>query len=291
MLSDCFKTQNLEKNLELIFVNDGSADNSLQLLKKAASEYPFVKVIDLSRNFGQHIAIICGYHHANGDFIGRVNVDMQDPPSEIPRFLEIIEKNECDIVIGIQQNRKNNLIDKITSQFFVMVFNLLIGGSIPFSTSSLRVMTRQYAENYKTIGDKSPFLQGLENWFGYRVHYLSTKHQKRLDKNSSYSFTKRLNLAINASLAFSEKPLKLVIGSGLIIASVGLIGVLLIVLRQLFLVDILKGYTSTLAVVLFCSGVQILVIGLTGLYIGKVLIQVQNRPLYIVRKKINFNES
>jgi glycosyltransferase involved in cell wall biosynthesis len=277
--------------VELILVNDGSRNDSLDLLKQAAARYGFVKVIDLSRNFGQHVAMICGYHHAIGKYVGRLNVDMQDPPSEIPQLLEIIKRGDCDIVIGVQRDRQSSLLDRVTSWFFVWFFNFLIGGKVPHSTASLRVMTRQYADNYKRINDKAPFLQGLETWFGYRVKYVPTDHQQRPDKNSSYTFMKRLKLALNASIAFSDRPLKYVVYLGMIIGLVGFAGLLLIVLRQLFVADLLQGYSSTVAIVLFCSGVQILVIGLSGLYIGKILSQVQGRPLYLVREKINFDGS
>jgi len=288
VLRDYLGKQEIAEETELIFVNDGSCNDSLNLLKRAAARYGFVKVIDLSRNFGQHVAMICGYHHAIGQYVGRLNVDMQDPPGEIPQLLDIIKRGDCDIVIGVQRDRQSKWLDRVTSRFFVWFFNLLIGGKVPHSTAALRVMTRQYADNYKRINDKAPFLQGLETWFGYRVKYVPTDHQKRSDKNSSYTFVRRLKLALNASIAFSDRPLKYVVYLGLIIGLIGFAGLLLILLRQVFYADLLAGYSSTLAILLFCSGVQILVIGLSGLYIGKILSQVQGRPLYLVREKVNF---
>ena len=282
------KKQSINEDLELIFVNDGSTDNSLQLLHKVAKKYSFVKTIDLSRNFGQHIAIICGYHHATGELVGRINVDMQDPPVEVPSLIEVINAGDCDIVIGIQRARQSKLLDVVTSRFFVWFFNILIGGNIPHSTATLRIMTKQYADNYKLINDKMPFLQGLETWFGYRVKYVPTDHLQRLDKKTSYTFIKRLKLALNASIAFSDRPLKYVIYIGLIIATMGFVGLGAIVLRQLFFADLLVGYSSTIAVILLCSGGHILVIGLCGLYVGKILAQVQGRPLYLIREKVNF---
>lgn len=282
------KKQSINEDLELIFVNDGSTDNSLELLHKVAKKYSFVKTIDLSRNFGQHIAIICGYHHASGELVGRINVDMQDPPVEVPSLIEVINTGDCDIVIGIQRARQSKLLDVVTSRFFVWFFNILIGGNVPHSTATLRIMTKQYADNYKLINDKMPFLQGLETWFGYRVKYVPTDHLQRLDKKTSYTFIKRLKLALNASIAFSDRPLKYVIYIGLIIATMGFVGIGAIVLRQLFFADLLVGYSSTIAVILLCSGGHILVIGLCGLYVGKILAQVQGRPLYLIREKVNF---
>ena len=280
--------QDITGEVELLFVNDGSSNDSFEVLKRNAGDYPFVKVISLSRNFGQHIAIICGYHHASGEIVGRLNVDMQDPPDDVPALLEVIKKGECDIVIGMQKKRHSKWLDVITSRFFVWFFNILIGGYVPNGTATLRVMTKKYADNYKAINEKAPFLQGLEAWFGYRVKYVPTDHHHRFDKKSSYTFMKRLRLALNATIAFSDRPLKCVIYVGLIISTAGFVGFGVIVLRQLFFTDLLAGYSSTMAVILFCSGTQVLVIGLCGLYIGKILAQVQGRPLYLIQEKVNF---
>ena len=272
-------------DVELIFVNDGSTNCSLDDLRMVADEYSFVKVIDLSRNFGQHVAIICGYHEATGQFVGRLNVDMQDPPSEIPKLLSVIEKEDFDIVVGLQRERHSKWIDIITSRLFFFVFNRLIGSSIPYNTATLRVMNRRYIEALKQLNDKTPFLQGLESWLGFKVHYVPTEHQERVDKRSAYTFVKRLKLAINAAISFSDRPLKGTVYLGFAVAVVGFLGIALIGARRILDPDILPGYTSTLAVILFCSGSQISVMGLVGLYIGKILLHVQDRPLYFVRER------
>jgi glycosyltransferase involved in cell wall biosynthesis len=288
VFSRYLKRDSIEQDVELIFVNDGSVNASLPMLKDLAQRHAFVKVIDLSRNFGQHIAILCGYHHASGSYVGRINVDMQDPPRELPKLLDAIQQEDIDIAIGLQRQRHSGWLDIVTSRLFFLVFNALIGGSIPPNTATLRIMNRRYVEALKQMNDKFPFLQGLESWIGFKVKYIPTDHQERVDKKSSYTFKKRLRLALNASISFSDRPLKATVYLGLMIALLGFLGLGLIVIRRLMTPDILPGYTSTLAVILFCSGVQILVIGLSGLYIGKILGHVQNRPLFLVRERINF---
>lgn len=275
--------------VELIFVNDGSRNDSLDLLKQVASKYSFVKVIDLSRNFGQHVAILCGYQHASGEVVGRLNADMQDPPGEIPTVLNALKSSDADIVVGLQKKRRSKKSDLFTSRLFFLAFNWLVGSSIPQNTATLRVMRRRYVDAITQAGDKAPFLQGLENWVGFKTLYVPTEHQQRADNKSSYTFIKRFAMALNAAISFSDRPLKIVVSFGFCVAVAGFCAVAYLVLIKLISPDIRPGFTSTLAVLLLLSGVQISVVGLCGLYIGKVLLHVQNRPLFVVRDLINFS--
>lgn len=151
-------------------------------------------------------------------------------------------------------------------------------------------MRRRYIDAITQAGDKALFLQGLENWVGFKMLYVPTKHQERIDKKSSYTFFKRLALALNGAISFSDRPLKIVVLLGFAVAVVGFAAMAYLVGAKFISPDIRPGFTSTLAVFLFFSGIQIFVVGLCGIYIGKVLLHVQNRPLFIVREKFNFPE-
>ena len=280
----------IEQQVELIFVNDGSTDNSLEQVKSLHQKYPFIKIIDLSRNFGQHQAIACGYREASGNFIGRLNIDMQDPPSEIPKLLETLSNNSnIDIVIGLQENiRYNKLSDRITSRLFFIFFNWLTGQQIPYNTASLRIMSRRFINEYNTLEESYRFPQGIENWIGLNKLYVPIKHQPRSDKKSSYTFSKRLVMALMGSISFSDRPLKIVLVFGILIALAGFLFVVYILLQKLLFDNIIPGYASIISFVVLLFGVQIGVIGLSGLYLGQILREVQKRPLYIIREKINF---
>jgi glycosyltransferase involved in cell wall biosynthesis len=278
----------IAEKVELIFVNDGSKDDSLNKLKDMVLRFRFVKVIDLSRNFGQHVAILCGYREASGRYVGRLNVDMQDPPSELPLLLDTIQNEDVDLVVGIQKIRKSGWVDVVTARFFFWFFNLLTGAKIPQNTATLRVMNRRFADAFKQVNDKFPFVQGLENWFGFRVKYIPTEHRRRGDKKSSYTLLKRLKLALDASIAFSDRPLRFTVYLGLMFSALGFTGLVVITVLRLLMPDIPAGYSSIMAVLLFFAGIQILVIGLCGLYIGKILAQVQDRPVYLIRERVNF---
>lgn len=281
--------ENINDKVELIFVNDGSPNNSLEIITPLVEKFPFVKIIDLSRNFGQHIAIACGYKEASGKYVGRLNVDMQDPPEEIPKLLKVIENEDVDLVIGIHaQERHSKWTDVITAQLFFRFFNWLTGMKTPQNTATLRVMNRLFLDTYNQLEEKSRLPQGLENWLGFKHKYVETKHQARVDNKSSYTLKKRLKLALDGAISFSDRPLKLMVYFGFIIALIGFIFVLSILVRKFILNNIIPGYTSLISVIILFSGIQILVIGVVGLYIGKIMSEVQNRPLYIIRKKINF---
>ena len=278
--------QEIDSRVELIFVNDGSKDDTLARIRALALRFPFVKAIDLSRNYGQHIAILCGYHHASGTYVGRLNVDMQDPPHEIPKLLAIIENEAVDLVVGIQQERQSKWLDKVTARVFFVVFNWLTSQSIPFNTSTLRVMSRRFVDLYKRVNDKQPFMQGLETWFGFEHRYVVIDHQARVDKRSSYTFGKRLALAIDAAISFSDKPLRVSVVIGGSLASLGVIAIACLILWIVIFGGRVPGYGSLILAVTFFSGLQIMLIGLAGLYVGKVLLQVQDRPTYVIRQKI-----
>lgn len=270
--------------MELIFVNDGSKDDSLEVLCSLQGKYPFVKIIDLSRNFGQHLALACGFREAKGEVVIRMNVDMQDPPSELPKLLKVLVDEDADMVIGRYKERKSPLKDKITSFLFFRLFKFLTDIDVPYDTSPMRVMNRRFIDAYNMLTEKSRFPQGLDQWLGFRQRYVEIEHRQRSDKKSSYTFKSRLKLAADGILYFSDKPIKIVMLIGFIIACIGFIaGAAILLARWLGLVS-LPGYASLAALGLTTLGIQLTSMGLIGLYIGKIFKEVQNRPLYLVRK-------
>lgn len=270
---------------ELIFVNDGSIDSSINLLKDLLSEHDFLRIIDLSRNFGQHIAISCGFREARGTFVGRTNVDMQDPLSEIPRFIQAIQTPGTDLVIGIYTKRRSKPSDRITSYFFFKFFNWLSGHAVPRNTSSLRIMSRRYIDTYNSLTEKSRFPQGIDSWLGFNHQYISVGHNERVDKKSSYTWRSRLKLAIDGSLSFSDRPLGLITAAGITFMVFALLYSIYLIAWRLLSDDPLPGYASIVLFFLLFSGFQNICLGIIAQYIGKVLQEVQNRPLYVIKDR------
>jgi len=284
---DWLTIDQIEDQVELILVNDGSRDDSMKYLRLLPAKYYFVKIIELSRNFGQHIALSCGYKHAKGDYVGMLNVDMEDSPSEIPKMIKHLDGNDCDIVLGVRENRKSRFFIKITSFLFNYVLNKLTGYDIPTNVATLRIMNRKFTDAYNALTEKSRFIPGLERWLGFKHCYLPIDHNPRVDGGSSYNFKRRMAMAIYSILSFSDLPLRWIAYFGLAMSVLGFLSSVLIVLLKLFFVDFQAGYVSTLAIFVLLSGVQIIVIGTASLYIGRILREVQNRPLYDIRNTYN----
>lgn len=276
--------------VELIFVNDGSNDNSLEILKLLPEKFNFVRIVDLSRNFGQHIALTCGYNLAQGDYIGMLNVDMQEPPSEIPILIEFMKAEKHDIVFGLTEIRQTSFLNRVTSIAFGKTLNYLTKTNTPLNVTTLRVMNRKFITAYNTISEKSRYIPGLEAWLGFSQGYVPIKHQKRKDNRSSYNFKKRIGMALETIISFSDFPLRLIASLGFIFALLGFILSMILIICKLMFIDFQSGYTSTISFVLLIGGIQILVVGVSSLYIGRILKEVQNRPLYLINEKINFND-
>jgi glycosyltransferase involved in cell wall biosynthesis len=274
----------LARDLEVIFVDDGSANDSPRLLKQVCDEFPFARLVALSRNFGQHIAISAGYRAATGDAIGMLNVDQEDPPSQLPLLFDELARGGYDIVGGRYRRRAVRLTARMTSYLFHALMDRLTGYDTPADASTMRVMSRRAVDVYNGLTEKSRYLPGLEMWLGLHYGWVPVEHQPRRAGRSSYNFRRRLRLAIASLISFSDFPLRLAVKFGLLVAAAGaLLGVWLVV-AQLFFENLLPGYTSTLAVIVFLGGAQIAVTGVASLYIGRILAEVQRRPLFVVRE-------
>lgn len=274
-----------ERELEIIFVDDGSKNDSLAMLAKLAAELPYVRVFGLSRNFGQHIAISCGYAHARGDIVVYLNVDQEDPPSQILVVTDALEKEGYDIVGGLYENRDVPLVAKLTSYSFTLFMNRLTGYDQPTNVSTLRAMNRRFIDAYNSLVEKSRYIPGLEMWLGFKYGRVKVVHQRRKTGTSSYNFMRRLRMAIESIISFSDFPLRLTVKFGFAVVLLGLLLVAGIVADKLFFRDILPGYASTIAAIIVMGGAQIFVIGVASIYLGRVLREVQGRPLYIVRER------
>jgi len=278
----------ISSQVELIFVNDGSRDNSAEVLAKLPSQFPFARVINFSRNFGQHIALSCGYRHSCGRFVGMLNVDLQEHPDQIPPLLHHVEHTDCDIVFGLRRRRAGSASDTLTSKLFGIVLNKLTGYDVPLDVATLRVMNRRFVDAYNSLTEGSRYLPGLESWLGFKRGYVEITHQERRRGKSSYNFKRRLTMAAEAIISFSDLPLRITALFGFSVVALSFTLTLALVIQKLFFVDIQLGYTSTICIIVFLAGVQLSVTGIGSLYIGRILREVQQRPLYLIRDALNF---
>lgn len=284
VFSELLGSESVDDQLELIFINDGSHDGSLKSLVELSNQFNFVRVIDLSRNFGQHQAIACGLRQSNGTIIVRSNVDMQDPLSELPKLLRPVEESNVDLAIGQYRSRRSPLMDKLTSSAYFSMFRFLSGIDVPRNTSPLRAMSRRFVDAYNQLTEKSRFPQGLDYWLGFEHILIPIEHRKRTDKKSSYTLVKRLRLGLEGALYFSDRPIILMTLFGFVLGVIGGSLGLWFLITRLLGASYLPGYASLAAIGLGAFGIQLCCLGVVGLYVGKIFKETQNRPLYIIRE-------
>ena len=272
----------LARDLEVIFVDDGSSNSSPQLLKQVCDEFAFARCVLLSRNFGQHIATSAGYRAASGSYVGTLNVDMEEPPRFLPNLLDALKQGDYDIAGGIHQGRPVGLVTRLTSYLFTVVMNRLTGFRNPANATTMRIMTRRAVDVYNGLTEKSRYIPGLEFWLGLRYTRVPIEQQPRKAGKSSYNFRRRLRMAYSSVISFSDFPLRLAVKFGMLVAGVGMLLAVGLILQKWFGPTVLPGFTSTFVLIVFLGGVQIAVTGVASLYIGRVLAEVQQRPLFVV---------
>ena len=277
----------LDNWAEIILVTDGIAGD-YETLKELSTKWGLIRVIRLSRNFGQHNAISAGFEAASGAFVIRMNVDCQDAPEDIPRLLEEQRHTGAAQVIGIYPQRQSSWMDRFTAWLFFRFFNWLTGFHTPQSTSSLRVMTRDYIRAYNELPESSRLPQGLDEYLGFTKAYIPIQHHPRVDAVSSYTFSRRMKLAIDAAVSFSDRPMVLIFNLGLALFALGNLFFIYNLALYFFKGVSVSGYTSLVLLLTLFSSVIYIAIGTLGLYIGNIQREVKRRPYYIIENTLNF---
>lgn len=270
---------------EIIMVDDGSKDKSWNLIKEFHGNDRRVKGLIFSRNFGHHVAITAGLDYASGEAVILMDGDLQDPPEEIPK-LYVRFKEGYDLVYGVRVERQDNFFRKLSSHFFWKMIRILSGFDIPENQSMLRIMNKQYLDNFKKFTERNRFLAGLFAWAGFNQVSVKIEHAPRFGGKSKYNLWKMIKLTFHAVTSFSYFPLQVAGFAGLIISAISFaFGIWFIVRKLFFGIDVV-GWASTMVTILFMGGVQLLVLGLIGEYLGRVFSEVQRRPLYLIKEAI-----
>lgn len=270
---------------ELVFVNDGSPDDSLQHLLERKKEIPQIKVLDLSRNFGHHYAIQVGLEYASGDYVFLIDNDLETPPSVLIDFYkEITNDRSLDVVYGYQEIRKGNFVEKCTGSIFWVLINKLSDTKIPHNILTERLMTKQYVESLLHLQDANVFLGGMMHWVGFNQKGLPVKKGQRTGA-STYSLKKRAELMLQAITSFSGKPLEWLFYFGLSISFFSTLFIIFLIMQKVIHQDEVQlGWTSIVAINVLILGVISTFLGIIGIYIYKIFRQVQGRPNAIIKK-------
>lgn len=279
--------QELPYHLELIYVNDGSKDDTLAEMKKMqAMDEDHVHYLSFSRNFGKEAAIYAGLNNATGEFVGLMDVDLQDPPEMIPEMLKGIVDDNYDFVGCRRVTRIGE--PKIRSFFargFYRLINRISKTEIVDGVRDFRIMKRQVVDAILELGEYNRFSKGIFSWVGFDTKYLEYENRDRLAGETSWSFWGLLNYSIDGIISFSEAPLTLAVWIGFVSCVVSFISLLVIIFRTLIFGDPTAGWPSMISIFLFVSGIILLSLGIIGKYIGKIFLEVKKRPIYIIKEQ------
>ncbi len=282
----CESLKNLTTDFEILFVNDHSPDEPWGILHEIAEKDTRVKAIDLSRNFGQHYAITAGLEHATGEWIVVIDCDLQDKPEEIPKLYKQALKG-YDIVLAQRKTRQDPILKRLFSKVFYKILGFLTGTKQDHSIANFGIYNQRVVKAILKMKDSIRYLPAMVQWVGFDATAIEVEHSERYSGKTSYSIKKLINLGTNVVLSFSEKPLLLVVRFGLLMSLLSfLTGIVFLIKYLLGQISVL-GFTSLLLSIWFLSGIIIFILGIIGLYIGKTFDRVKNRPLYIVKNKLN----
>jgi len=268
---------------ELIFVDDGSRDGSMKLLLDLKARDTRVKVIEFSRNFGHHIAITAGLDYASGDYVVMMDGDLQDKPEEVIKLYQKLYEG-FDVVYGERIDKKFSLMKRLNSAVFNWAIRRLIDEPIVINSTIFRIMTKQVVQSMKLLRERNRYVVGVVGWVGFKHAGQPVDHGERFAGETKYHLRQQLTLALNAACSYSTHTLTLItrIGFGFVIASVLLVASIL--LRKILYNTPVMGWTSLVFMILAVGGMQIIMLGMIGEYVGRNFIEGKNRPLYIIRR-------
>lgn len=275
---------------ELLFVNDGSRDQSAAIIKGLAGWDNTVRLIDFSRNFGHQAAVTAGLDAAAGDAIVIIDADLQDPPEVIPQMLAKWREG-YDVVYGKRLKRQGEtFFKKMTAFVFYRLLRALTDNDIPVDTGDFRLIDRKVCNVIKNLHEKNRFLRGLVSWVGFRQAPVEYVRDERWAGETKYPLKKMLKFASDGIISFSYKPLRLATYLGFFLSLASFLYLLVVLYKKWFTQDTIAGWASIIGINLLFNGIVLMMLGIIGEYIGRIYEEAKNRPLYIIREKIGFED-
>lgn len=277
----------ITEDYEIILVEDNSPDESWQIITNLAAADERIKGVRLSRNFGQQNAVNAGLDTANGDWVVTLDCDLQDAPENITSLYSKAQQG-FDIVFAARKNRQDSWSKKLASRMFYKLLGYLSETELDHSIANFVLYNRKAVDAMKSLGDYYRYYPMINRWIGFKSTVIEVDHNKRKDeKRSSYSFRKRMILAMMTIMAFSDKPLRIVMKFGIGIVMLSMLLAIVLVVRYLFMGITVSGWLSIFISIWFLSGIIIMILGIIGMYLGRVFETVKRRPSYIISEKIN----
>ena len=273
----------MECTPELIFVNDGSQDNTLSILRSLAAEDAVVSYISFSRNFGKEAAMYAGFCNAQGDYVAVMDADMQDPPSLLPEMLSMLESGDYDSVATRRVSRKGEpVIRSWFARRFYRLINRISDADIVDGARDFRLMRRAMADAIVKMGEYNRFSKGIFGWIGFKTCWLPYENRERVAGETKWNFWKLLKYAIDGVINFSQVPLSVASWFGISMTFLSFAAILFIVVRKIVFGDPVDGWASTICIITLIGGIQLFCMGIMGQYIAKMYMEVKHRPHFIV---------
>lgn len=270
---------------ELIFVDDGSKDKTLKILKELAELDKRVRYISFSRNFGKEAAMYAGFTYSTGDYTAVIDADLQDPPSLLSEMISILESGEYDSVATRRRDRKGeSKIKSAFSRLFYKIINRVSDADVMDGARDFRLMNRKMLNAILSISEYNRFSKEIFGWVGFKTKWIDFENVERVAGTTKWSFGKLFKYAVDGIVNFSQVPLALSSWVGLLFTFIGIIAIIFVVIRKLAFGDPVSGWASLVCIILFIGGIQLFCTGIMGQYVAKTYMEVKDRPIYIVRE-------
>lgn len=273
---------------EIIFVNDGSKDLTTSVIKKNAEKNKRLKLISFTRNFGHQMALSAGYEASKGDCVISMDADLQDPPEIIAKMIDQWQKGYKIVYAKREERNVDNYFKRQTALLFYTFINFLSDTPIPNNVGDFRLLDREVIQFLNNLPERSRFLRGLVAWGNYPTDYVYFKREKRFAGETHYTFSKMLNFALDGITSFSIKPLRISMYLGFTAGTIGFLGIIYTLVRKfLYPQDYVIGWTGLFVGIMFLGGIQLITIGIIGEYVGKIYQEIQKRPQFLVKERVN----
>lgn len=280
----------ITSDYEIILVEDCGPDNSWEVIEQIAKDNKRVIGIKLSRNFGQHYAITAGLDHVSGNWIVVMDCDLQDQPEEIPGLYNKA-KEGYDVVLAERHERQDTFLKRLSSSLFYKVLSYLTGVKQDRSVANFGIYSKKAIDAVCSMRESIRYFPTMVNWVGFKKTKIKVEHSLRYEGKTSYNLRKLLNLSLDIILAYSDKPVRLTVKAGVFISFLSIIAAIYTLILWISGSITVLGYTSLIISVWFLSGIIIITLGIVGLYIGKIFEGVKNRPIYVIAKEVNVENS
>ncbi len=267
---------------EILYVNDGSRDGSLEVIRSLAGEYPQVHYINFSRNFGHQVAVSAGLDHCKGDAVVIMDADLQDPPALIRALYDRYREGYEVVYARRRRRRGEGLLKRLTASFFYRLMARITSVHIPLDTGDFRIIDRKVVEVLRDMPERHKFLRGQIAWVGFRQTFVEYDRHERMAGESGYSWSRMIRFALDGITAFSDVPLRLVTYCGFLVSGIAFLIALYALYARFILQDYVQGWASLIISVLFIGGIQMIGIGIIGEYISRIQTDTRKRPLYVI---------